>query len=171
MESWHITLSTHRFIHQLESSAELWCPKFVYGVSLLSMIDYVIDLVVELSLQSSLVGSWSYPKFQPYNQMMSLFGDPIWRPRMCHLNSIPKTPLNQEIPRVFEAFLRTMDKNQIFFIILVSFTWPIVKLICISALCEKDNTLEHAAFLFFLFHFKNLTLGNLHKQVERRCSC
>lgn len=81
--------------------AEVGGLQFVYGVLWLSRIDEFIDHMVEASVLPS-----SPPErmFQPSNQKIGLYGDPIWKqskgPERA-LISITKTPINQDIARFF----------------------------------------------------------------------
>jgi len=118
-------------------------------------------------------GVWSGPEFQLFNQMIGLSGDqpPSWSPEWIatlawqRLLSIWK----------FQGFLKpcqeTWTKTRYSLSYHCLITQPILKLIYISALRDKESSLELLPFRFSYFTFKNLIVANLHKWVERGHSC
>ena len=50
VDSGHVTLLVHQYVHQPSGSRELWCSEFLLQVHCESMIDYITGHVIELSL-------------------------------------------------------------------------------------------------------------------------
>lgn len=118
VESKHISLLAHQYVHQPESSTELYCVEFLFSFHYSGIVDGMIGLVMKLLQPPVLSGGLVGPNFKPAKHVVSLCGGqpPSWGylgATSCHLINIRDTYLSLRNSKCFGSSMpKTRDIDQ-----------------------------------------------------------